>query len=460
LEEADENPDWASNDSTRWQGCWTSRGNKDSYAKLVDHIAGKIIKYLKQFPDRNSMMIGQHDIGGNTPNVQNCKCTACQASYDYYGTMAGAWLSLCNRASIRVDEYLHTQEAIDFFGGVKDWNLLELVYHTSVNPPVEKDDKGNYVLTEDGVGIPKVEKWFDNEGNMWDWEEAWTAEDGSSLEAPVIKAWSDTHERLYTAPNVHFMYAASASDWTHSYYESQNSSWKSIVDGWGGVGGNFFIWAYALNSEGLLYPYNSFDTEFESTRYFKKLGSKYIFWQCQYENPNNSGFTKLRVYLNSKVEFDVNLDYQTLVDRFFKYYYGPAADIMQLYFEQVQAQCRWMEEVNAINGGIHNSKLLYKENWPEGLMHTWIDMMNSAKDLIDEEYAMTNPKLAETYKKHVTIEEQFPTYVLCTTYATSYQALELKKLRKDFLDTFYALGNAAYAEGRKMTLISDGWDLD
>jgi len=435
---------------------------------MVQHIADKIIMHLKDHPDKDTMIIGQHDIGAGTPMVQNCNCAACQASYDYYGTFGAAWLSLCNRASILVDEYLKTDDAIAFFGEVKKYNLLQLVYHTQVNPPIEGDQNG-YIYDENGHGTPKVEMWFNNDGTMEAWEDAWSGEDELSTEEAAVKEWSDRYERLYAAPNVHYMYATSGADWTHSYLDIENYGWMNIAKGWAGVnshkegddrGGNFFIWAYALNSEFYLYPYNSFDTSWETTRFFKQLGAKYIFWQGLYQNKNNSGFTKLRNYLDSKVEFDVNADYEYYVNKFFKYYYGVGGEYLQRFFDEVQAHCRWIEVNNKVNGGIHNNRLGYAENWPEGTIKSWIDLLADAYDAVEQEYKVSDPEKYEVYKKHIMIEELFPVYVQCTTYAASYAEAELKAKRKAFLENFYALGNAIHAEGRLMTIITDAWDLD
>ena len=460
-EDAIVHPEWLSNDATQWQGCWTARGNQESYQLLVQHIANRLIEFFKRYPTKTSVIIGQHDIGGNTPQVQNCKCDACQASFNYYGnTMAGAWHSLVNRASMIVDEYMQTEEAIAFFGEDKEYNILELVYHTSLNPPTEKDANGNYKFDEEGKGIPKKEMWFNEDGSMEVWADAWMDADGGSTEIETSASWTAQTERVNTAPNVHLMWAASSADYVHSFYENENHSYNQMAKAWSGVGGDFFMWLYALNSEGLLYPYNSFDTSFDTTRFFKDLGAKYVFWQAQYENKNNAGFSTLRNYLDSKVEFDVNADYQYYVNKFFKHYYGVAGNYMQDYFDQVITRCRYNEVENAVNGNIHNRKLLYAENWPEGLMHSWISLLGQAYEAIEEEYKVVNPEAYETYRKHILQEELFPRYVLCTTYESSYNATDLKSLRQKFLDDFYFLENKSYGEGRLMTGVSDGWDLD
>ena len=460
AEDAVIHPEWLSNDATQWQGCWTARGNQESYQLLVQHIADRLIYFFKQHPSKSTVIIGQHDIGGNTPQVQNCKCTACQASFNYYGsTMAGAWHSLVNRASMIVDEYMESEEAYEFFGGKREYNILELVYHTSLNPPTEKDANGNYKYDEEGKGIPKQEMWFDEDGNMEVWADAWVDEDGDSTEIETSAKWTQTTDRVYTAPSVHLMWAASSADYIHSFYENENHSYNQMAKAWAGVGGDFFMWLYALNSQGLLYPYNSFDSAFDTTRFFKDLGAKYVFWQGQYQNKNNSGFTTLRNYLDSKVEFDVNADYQHYVNKFFKHYYGVGGSYVQDFFEQVVTRSRYNEVVNAVNGNIHNRKLLYAENWPEGLMNSWINLLGKAYEAI-EVYKASDPELYESYRKHILQEELFPRYVLCTTYESSYNASDLKVLRQRFLDDFYYLENRDYAEGRLMTEISDGWDLD
>jgi len=164
--------------------------------------------------------------------------------------------------------------------------------------------------------------------------------------------------------------------------------------------------------------------------------------------------------LESKVDFDVNADYQYYVDKYFKYNFGVAGEYMQQYYEEIIMRCRFIEENYAISGNIHNRKLLNKENWPEGLINTWIDLLDKAFVAIEDEYRVADPAMYKVYKDHIMIEALFPRFVLCTTYATSYEASALKKMRLEFLDDFYALGNKIHAEGRPMTLVTDLWDLD
>ena len=133
---------------------------------------------------------------------------------------------------------------------------------------------------------------------------------------------------------------------------------------------------------------------------------------------------------------------------------------MRSYFNQLTAHCRWIEEEKGITSVHHNSSYLNAQNWPEGLLRTWINLMTEAYDVIEVDYKATNSELYETYRKHIMAAKLFPTYVLCTDYAKSFEANELKALRLQFIDDFYVLENTSYWELGLMTEIIDTWDLD
>lgn len=457
-------PEWRSPDESGWQPCWTARGNQESYTLLINHLFEKVKGFMKVQPNRDAIIIGQNDIGPGTPQIDRCSCTSCRASYEYYGTMAGAWLSLCNRVSLKVDEWLKTEEAIRIFGENKKCYILALIYHASLNPPVEKKD-GAYVL-ENGAPLPKKEVWFNSDGTMVDWNTAWVdSETGNSKEEKLLADWTALHERIYSAPSVNFMFAGSQAYYTHSFYEEENSTFTKMIEGWKALGGEFYFWFYTLSSVSLLYPYNSWDSLFETTRYAKETGAKYVYWQGQYNNKGNPSFDKLRYYLTSKVEFDVNSNYKYYLDKYFKNYFGAASDKMYAFFQELTAQCRYIEEVNGVTPTHGNSRLMNSDNWPKQMLQRWMTMISEAYEIIEQEYKVTAPEKYEMYKKHIMIEELFPLYVLCKDYAESFAPSTLKEMRLTFINNFYALGNTAHKESALggdglMTFVTDTWDLD
>jgi Zn-dependent protease len=103
--------------------------------------------------------------------VSRCTCTSCNAAFSYYGdTNGGAHLALANRVARGVSEWLETEEAKTYFketAGIenKTMNVLILVYGGSINPPVERMSTGAILFDENGLGVPKKEKWFNVDEN-------------------------------------------------------------------------------------------------------------------------------------------------------------------------------------------------------------------------------------------------------------------------------------------------------
>ena len=172
---------------------------------------------------------------------------------------------------------------------------------------------------------------------------------------------------------------------------------------------------------------------------------------------NNPGFAKLRDYINSKGMFDVNSDYNELVDKFFKYYFREAAPVMRKYFNEVQVNLTINE--NITGGRVHSYGLSDNRVWPEALVTGWLNSFDVAQNEILK-YKDTDSELYEALSKHILIESLFPRYVLCTKYDKSFSASQIKAMRKSFLKDFEDLGNTTHQEHFVISVITSGWNLD
>ena len=151
-------------------------------------------------------------------------------------------------------------------------------------------------------------------------------------------------------------------------------------------------------------------------------------------------------------------DYEELLDRFFKYQYGPAGDIMREYFDQVTQNLRANEAYTG--GSIHSYDLAKASVWPEGLIRHWVGMHQQAYEAI-EPIAKTDPSLYEAYKSNILTEELFPRYVLCTTYANSasFSKEALREMRAQFMKDFLSFGNTTHQEHHTIDEIFSTWDV-
>ena len=437
-------PKWFSDDAKQAQACWTAHGDEEEYALMVETYTESVINLMKAEPLKNNLMIAQMDGTAGQP-VRGCTCTTCNASYAYYGdTLGGAALSFINAVSEGVEAYLQTEEAIDFFKGFgvenKEMNIYILVYGLERTPPLERTASGYYMYDENGYGIPKYECTFDAAGN-----------------ATQVLDEEGNPVRLQCSNLVNIFYAASSADYTHSYYEVENEKFANEVKGWAGLGKKFAFWAYERNYWNYLYPYNSYDSNFETMRFFKSMGGSYMYWEGTWENPNSTSFCKLNDYLDAKCMFDVNSNYSELVNKWFTYYFKEAAEPMRRYFDGITARCREMEYFTG--GAVHSDKLNDASVWPEGLINTYMSYFDEAYKAI-ETYKVTDPDMYEVLYKHILIESLFPRWVLCTTYENSFGEQDLKALRQSFLDDFYDLQNTTHKEAYKIEDVTKFWDLD
>ena len=424
--------DGAGNAVRLGQPCFTAHGDKAEYAALIEHFSNKVIEKLKEMPAVNCLRISQNDtVNGNL--TLKCDCVACTASYDYYGTLGGAMLSFTNDVAEKVCKYLDENEP------ERKVNLVLLAYGKAIQAPVQRKN-GNYVLDEQGKGVPEIRYEFGENGKK-----------------TAVKDDNGNPVKLVCGRGVGYEFAASAANWIHSFYEDENREYASAVEAWAGLGAsNLYIWSYEISYYQYLYPYNNYQILLDNFKYFKEFGGYYIYPEGTWENRNNPGFAKLRDYINSKGMFDVNSDYNLLVDKFFKYYFREAAPIMRAYFDEVQINLSNNEKTTG--GGVHSYALSLNSVWPEGMITHWNSSFKKAEEAI-EKYAKTDEELYEALKKHILIESLFPRFVLCTTYAKSYSVEQRKEMRKAFIEDFEKLGNTTHQEHYTIADVTSTWDL-
>ncbi len=415
------------------QPCFTAHGDKEEYEALLNHMSEKIIEILKNKPDVLNMRISQNDVlGENT--TWKCNCAACNASCDYYGTLGGTMISFANDLAKKVNAYIDANEPGRIF------NLVVLAYQEALQAPVQRKN-GEYVLDEKGKGIPETRYDFDEQGNK-----------------TVVSDENGQPEKLVCGRGVAYEFAASKANWIHSFYETENREFASAIEAWAGLGSsNLYIWSYEISYYQYLYPYNNYHILLDNFKYFKEFGGNYIYPEGTWENMNNPGFAKLRDYINSKGMFDVNSDYNELVDKFFKYYFREAAPVMRKYFNEVQVNLTINE--NITGGRVHSYGLSDNRVWPEALVTGWLNSFDVAQNEILK-YKDTDSELYEALSKHILIESLFPRYVLCTKYDKSFSASQIKEMRKSFLKDFEDLGNTTHQEHFVISVITSGWNLD
>ena len=234
--------------------------------------------------------------------------------------------------------------------------------------------------------------------------------------APVTKnadgSYSPIDDSVVCGENVGVLYAPIEAMYTYDLYNVVNSDIAENMEKWASLSDHMYYWLYETGFKNYMVPYGSWYTSTQNLRHSYMNNADIVFVQGQYNAPNSTGFTTLKIYLNAATGFDLNADYDALVDNFFANYYGAAGDTMQQFYEELEA---WLNDLaiyhpDAFNGFIANEGQNAAEYWPEELLLHWQELLEQAKA-----EAAGN----KTALNHITDESMFVRYMLITAYGYS-----------------------------------------
>lgn len=409
---------WLSDEGN--QVCFNAHGDPEAYELMVEEFVKHTKKVISQEKNRtrDTLLISQMDSFVGQVTETRCSCDACEASWNYYGgTMAGSHLQLINRVAEEVNKWLDSEEAIELFGERRTVYIGFLCYSASINAPVGVDSDGNVVLKKECSFIV----------------------DDESGEVLLDEKDKD----LKCGNNVMLFYAASGANYTKPFYDVANERFYNAITRWTALGNNLYVWAYENCYHAYLYPYNSWDSTADNMRFWKSLGARFIYWEGTWENANNPSFSKLSDYIDGKLAFDVNADYQALVEKFFDNYFGEGSEYMYQYFTEVQAHCR-SNEVAMGDGKVQSDLTADKTNWPINLINRWMGLIEQAEKAIEVNAGVDDTRYA-ALSKHLLVESLFPRFVLCNSYDDMFDQETILAMRKAYAADFAYYNTSASA---------------
>lgn len=304
-----DHPEWfADTADAHSQPCLT---NMEAFAEFVEN--SKVL--IREKPEGKFFMLGQND------NGSFCACKDCTAAKDKYYSVSGVLIDFVNRVSKALDEWL----AIEFPG-------RELTYVT-------------YAYLE-------------------------------SLEAPVrlnhnTGVYTPAHDDVIPRENVVVMITPLNAEYTYSFSDSRNSSMKSLVDSWGSLTSNLFIYSYCVNFSQYFIPHNNFGILAENYR-FADSYDIYAYYEQGANQSNTNGFMELKFYLISQLMWNPSLDPVQLTDKFLRQFYGPAYESMNEYYFALRTWYGYLQEVYDPPFKVTlYADVVKKAYWPFDLLNSW-----------------------------------------------------------------------------------------
>lgn len=328
---------------------------------------------------------------GVLDNRECCNCKDCTEQYGIYGGAGGVLVRFLNR----VAEYVENRFVED--GITKKLDLVTLAYNAYVEPPVVKDDNGNYVAVDESV-IPR-------QGQV----------------------------------SIGIEYTPIGACFYHSFEDENcknNAVCKEQFEGWNAITDNIWLYTYGTFFGAFKKFYNNFSYFSEQYKYYDKFNVKFLFDEsCRNDF---SPLSSLRVFLRSNFAWNANQDLEVLIDDFFAVYYGVASSSLRDYYDGL------LEIYNSVFYKLENncvkcfateigSKVYWTRNiWAS--LGTYLE-----KALYDIEKAPYSEVDKETYKERIHRElffVRFNEYKYFSSYMSNDELSSIEKYVKDGLNKY------------------------
>ncbi len=389
------------------QICYTAHGNEEEFKKMVDEVYKKMVTRLEKDKTVGAFTFSIQD------NTDSCTCQSCKENVAKYGAESGSVIKFCNALDDKIQAYL--QEEAEKNGKKKrEVNIIFFAYNKTEKPCAKKNENGEFVPTSNDV--------ICNE-----------------------------HVGPYIAP-------ISAS-YTSTFYDDENAVYADNIKGWGALSSKLYMWLYETNFNHYLYPLNTYSTMIENYRYCYENNGMYMYNEGQHNQGATTCFGHFKEYFNSVALFDVNSDYNSIVDDFFTAYFREASVPMLKYFKELQDQCAYIEETYStdLNGTIYNN-IAQARFWPKGLLDRWSNYIDEAYEAILP-YKDENKILYEALYSNITLESIFPQYALLNHYSGKYSAETLQERRENFRNDCLKVNVTRLNENTLIDSLFSSWGL-
>ena len=391
--------------TTRTQICPTAGGSSDKFNEMVNTIAANMLARLTeaQFDGVENICISTMDSAGG----DYCTCTRCKLYNTLYGAggFTAAWIDLMNAINAKIRETLPEGRKL---------NIAFLAYRDTETAPINDDltFKKRYQINDNG-------------------------------------SYTQTNEDLKCDEGVTVWLAPINAKFAENFNHADNAATLATIKKWCKLSDSVFLWMYGTNFKYFLYPYNTWQASAENYKILADLGVKGV-WSQSIEK-EGTAFTDLKAYIDSKFMFDVNANYEEVLNTYFTNYFGPAATQMRAMFDTLVAQCEALEESQSgLGRGIYDDYEYQtgwltkktKSYWSESNLNALLTLCNQAKDAINASSLTAVEKT--TFLNRITKESLFPRYVLCQVYKTE----NLTTFKNDCA----ALGVTHYKEGEEFLI--------
>lgn len=414
-----------------YQLCYTAHGNKTEYDKMLATAVDAVMEYLKKNTASCTITFTQQD------NYNACDCETCTSAKKAFGSISSTYIMFVNDLEDKIREKLK-DEAAQNGGKQREITILFFAYNSTKDAPVSGENSSEY----------KVAVNTDNLGGTLPYNKTYPG--GIVCNAGVGCFWAPIN-----------------ASFNHSFWSDNrnNTEIRKLLEKWGKVTDKLYAWIYDTDFYYYLYPYNSFDSLFETARCLKDNNADFLFVQAQGNvtpamNCVTTCFGSLKSYCAYSLRFDVNINYGDTLNKFFDNYFREAAKPMRDYFDKLTLYLRILEEKypSVFTGNIYDSLINSDKYWPVSMMEEWLGLCDEAFSAI-EKYKTTDSELYEVLRKHILTETIFPRFIICEFFGGYYSNSDILSKRQSLCDDCRLLKIGLYSENVVLSDWFEKWGV-
>ncbi len=367
--------------------CWTDGIKEDgTLDESMEVSAIKVaLESLKEFVLRDSnadfFMFGQEDHSGC------CQCPDCQKMADKY-TRGGISIRFCNVLATEIQKWADAE-----LGGRKI-NVVTFAYMYSDTPPAKLNEKGEYVPIDDTVKA--VDNLFIR-----------LAPINSTPYYPI----TDTE----------------SGDRQYKRYEGWTKKWAAVAD-------HFMVWRYDTNFNNAYVYFPTLNSLAQDLREYRDIGVYNITCQDMHI-ANNNWQAIMASYIAGKLMWNPDQNAYKLRDEFVYYYFGPARDIMNAYFYDLDEFFYSLHDMPGMSFGIYETKMYSAEVWSASNLQKQLATLDRAIAVV--EASNESEELKAAYIDHIKLVKTSPLSILLLNYDIYYIADTAGK--REVAKEFFAL---------------------
>lgn len=319
-------------------------------------------------------------------NYEVCTCSSCLEAREYYGSDAGAMVVFVNAIKNEIDKW--------FEGEGKEYARdLTIAFYAYLG---YEEAPSRNVVCSDGV-----------------------------------------------VPYIALIHA----DYMVGLNRPENAEYYRVIEDWHALSDDIHFYFYDTNYSYYFTPYNTFDSMQDNYRLAASFGSSLIHNLGQPNQTSfSTGFSVLKVYLESKLGWNVNADVSALTDLFFERYFESAAEPMRKYFDEYRLHAVLQHDELGYSGfNTIYREAVTAEFWPRNLLERWIGYTNEAMEAIAP-LQETDQSLYDKLYKRISGERVNLYYLYIELYDNYVDSAELGQMKQTTKNDVDALGMRYFKE--------------